>query len=379
MQNTFNSLQELATEVERLEDIKRDYTLPSMAGFVEPNGTHMNLTSHGHINGGSFHGRMTDQFNKLFCGWSGMSHNYHKLMAERGQHALIAENMNTWLKNPPKGSGNRLFRTYDHGGDGNVFRSFHSDRFYTFDNFDLLDGIRPVLERLEERMGEIKFVSMGLTDDKMYLKIIFPEVEGEILKQGRSVGDIVQSGVLISNSEVGMGSIVVSPFIYRLICLNGMVMNDSGIRKIHLGQTRAVGEITYKRDTVEAMHEALKKQLRDHVEKCTQPEQFEKAIRKIQDAADDNVVKDGKEEDVVDSLGKKYSLADSEVKKVRRSLFENGDFSRWGFANAVTHVANTCDNYDRASDLQETGGKVIQLTNKDWSVVVGPSNMAKAA
>ena len=377
MHNSFNSLQELATEVTRLENIKRDYILPSSAGFVEPNGTHMNLTSHGHINGGSFHGRMTDQFTTLFDQWSGMSSNYHKLMAERGQHALIAENMNTWLKNPPKGSGNRLFRTYDHGGDwgqtdGNVLRSFHSDRFLTFDNFDLLDGITPVLERLEERMGEIQFVSMGLTDDKMYLKIIFPKIEEEILKQGRSVGDIVRSGVLISNSEVGKGSIVVSPFIYRLICLNGMVMNDLGIRKRHLGQTRAVGEIAYKRDTIQAMHEALKKQLRDHVEECTQPEQFNKAVRKIQDAADD-IVEEGKEDDVVAGLGKKYSLADSEVKKAKRSLFENGDFSRWGFANAITHVANTCDNYDRASDLQETGGKVIEMSMIEWTV------LAKAA
>ena len=65
MQNSCNSLQELATEVTRLENIKRDYILPSSAGFVEPNGTHMNLTSHGHINGGSFHGRMTDQFTTL--------------------------------------------------------------------------------------------------------------------------------------------------------------------------------------------------------------------------------------------------------------------------------------------------------------------------
>ena len=139
-----------------------------------------------------------------------------------------------------------------------------------------------------------------------------------------------------------------------------------------VGIKSAIGEIAYKRDTIQAMHEALKKQLRDHVEECTQPEQFEKAVRKIQNAADD-IVEEGKEDDVVAGLGKKYSLADSEVKKVKRSLFENGDFSRWGFANAVTHVANSCDNYDRASDLQETGGKVIQMPSREWAT------MAKAA
>ena len=384
MQQSFSSLQSLAEEVQRLEQFKRDYTLPSKAAFVEPNGKYVNLTSHGYINGGSFHGHMSPQFVRLLCSWSGMSEKYHRLMVERNQPELIAENFNTWLKNPPKGSGNRLFRTYDlssvyDGGDGNVFRSFHSDRFFTFDNFDLLDGINPVLESLEERMGEIKFVSLGLTDDKMYLKIIFPKIEKEILKEGRSVGDIVKSGVVISNSEVGMGSIVVSPFMYRLVCLNGMVMNDLGMRKRHLGQTRTIGETHYRSETIQSMKDALKKQLHDHVSECSKPEFFERNVEKIQAAADDHAVERGTEEDVVIGLGKKYSLAEAEVKKVKRTLFESGDFSRWGFANAVTHTAHECEDQDRSNDLQETGGKVVQMTSKEGSNLATASKIRKAA
>ena len=372
MQNSFNSLQELASEVERLENIKRDFTLPSSAALVEPDGVTMSLLHTVNSDGfRDFRGQMSNQFIKLFCSWSGMSEKYYGLMVERKQPELIAENMNTWFNNPPKGSGNRLFRTYDHGGDGNVLRSNHSDRFWTFDNFDLLDGINPVLEDLEKRFGSLRFVSMGLTDDKMYLKIIFPQLEGEILKQGRSVGDGVQSGVVISNSEVGMGSIVVSPFIYRLLCLNGMVMNDLGIRKRHLGQTRAIGEIAYKGDTLQAMNFALQKQLRDHVEDCTKPEFFRQNVQKIQDAADD--IDDREPEEVIEGLGKKLTLAESEVKKAKRSLFEKGDYSRWGYVNAVTHVATVSENYDRASEIQEMGGKVLEMTKRDWSA------LAKAA
>ena len=365
MQNSFNSLQELALEVERLEHIKRDFTLPSSAALVKPDGVTMSLLN------SDFSGQMSDQFINLFCSWSGMSQKYHGLMVERKQPELIAENMNIWFKNPPQGSGNRLFRTYDHGGDGNVFRSNHSDRFYTFDNFDLLDGITETLEEIEEEHGALRFVSMGLTDDKMYLKIIFPKLKGEILKKGKSVGDVVQSGVVISNSEVGMGSIVVNPFIYRLICLNGMVMNDSGIRKKHLGQTRAIGEIAYEADTLQAMHEALKMQLRDHVVDCTKPEFFRKNVEKIQDAADD--IDEREPEDVIEGLGKKLTLAESEVKKAKRSLFEKGDYSRWGYVNAVTHVATVSENYDRASEIQEMGGRVLEMTKRDWSA------LAKAA
>ena len=376
MHNSFNSLQELAHEIESKRNEMRDFILPSASAHVEDDGRHISLVSKDMCEVpdryGSFHGVISPQFVKLNNAWNGMGNRYYDLMVQRKQFPLIAANMNTWFQNPPKGSGQRLFRTYDRGSDdANVFRSIHSEKFLTFDNFDLLDGIKPVLYRLEERMGEIQFVSMGLTDTKLYLKIIFPKVEAEILKQGRSVGDIVQSGVLISNSEVGMGSIVVSPFIYRLICLNGMTVNDSGLRKRHLGHARAVGEITYQDDTLEAMHVVLKKQLRDHVEDCTSQRQFDRTVQKIQQAADDVDQRDP--EEVLLGLGKKYSLADAEVKKAKRSLFEGGDFSRWGFANAVTHLANTSDNYDRASDLQETGGNIIQMPSREWAT------MAKAA
>jgi hypothetical protein len=115
------------------------------------------------------------------------------------------------------------------------------------------------------------------------------------------------------------------------------------------------------------MHVVLKKQLRDHVEDCTSQSQFDRTVEKIQAAADDKDSRDP--EEVLAGIGKKYSLAEAEVKKAKRSLFENGDFSRWGFANAVTSVANSSDNYDRASDLQETGGNIIQMPKRDWVAV----------
>ena len=40
-------------------------------------------------------------------------------------------------------------------------------------------------------------------------------------------GDIVQAGVVISNSETGLGAVCIQPLIYRLVCSNGMVVNDA--------------------------------------------------------------------------------------------------------------------------------------------------------
>lgn len=64
----------------------------------------------------------------------------------------------------------------------------------------------------------------------MYIKVVNERIQTEVVP-----GDIVQAGILISNSEVGMGSVSVKPLIYRLVCTNGMVA-DVGVGKRHVGR-----------------------------------------------------------------------------------------------------------------------------------------------
>jgi len=360
MQTMFNSYQDLVGEVNRLENMKRDFILPSTYAEVQDDGRTIYLESKDEC----YRGQMSERFIKQLCGHHKVPYTYYQTMADRKQPELIQSNLNTWLKNPVKGAKNRLFRTYDNQTwKDNTFRSYHSNRFLTFDYFHLMQGLMPVLDRLNEEVNGIQFVSMGLTDNKLYLKIIFPNVEAEI--KSKEVGDIVKSGVIISNSEVGMGSIMVSPFVYRLICLNGMTVNDANFRRVHLGKAQGEGELIYKADTQEAMHEALQKQLRDHVEECTDPAKFRLTVDKINESAQEQDMRDP--ENVIEGLGKRFSLAEAEVKTARRSLLEGRDYSRWGFANAITNVANGTDNYDRATELQELGGNVIQLPKSEWA------------
>ena len=46
---------------------------------------------------------------------------------------------------------------------------------------------------------------------------------------------------MISNSEVGLGAVSIQPLVYRLVCTNGMIVNDMGERRHHVGrQAKAV-------------------------------------------------------------------------------------------------------------------------------------------
>jgi len=55
-------------------------------------------------------------------------------------------------------------------------------------------------------MQGARIESCELTDTRMYIKVVNERIQTEVVP-----GDIVQAGILISNSEVGMGSVSVKP------------------------------------------------------------------------------------------------------------------------------------------------------------------------
>jgi hypothetical protein len=76
-------------------------------------------------------------------------------------------------------------------------RAFLSDRYQPFDN-DLVASA--ALETLQDVAPGMVVQSADLTPTKLYIKASFPAIQREVKK-----GDVVESGVLISNSEVGAG------------------------------------------------------------------------------------------------------------------------------------------------------------------------------
>ena len=72
--------------------------------------------------------------------------------------------------------------------------------------------------------------------------------------------------MVISNSEVGLGAVSVQPLVYRLVCTNGMVVNDFGERKAHVGRAAKALEDSfhvYTEETQRAEDKAFMLKLRD--------------------------------------------------------------------------------------------------------------------
>jgi hypothetical protein len=111
-----------------------------------------------------------------------------------------------------------------------------------------------ILERVLPALGEFDLdwseSSLEVTDQRLYMKLVNPRVQADI-----NLGDTVQAGVVVTNSEIGMGSFSVSPLVFRLVCRNGMIRQDFARRKYHTGaRLGGEGEMYeyYRDDTVRA-------------------------------------------------------------------------------------------------------------------------------
>jgi hypothetical protein len=257
---------------------------------------------------------------------------------------LLSSNVNHWFQ---ENAEPRLIRTMN-----GKARAFLSNRYRVLDNYDLLQAIVPKLREVGCRPE-----SMDITERKLYLKCLFPKIEMKV-----STGDVVQAGLVISNSEVGLGSLRIEPLIYRLVCANGLIAPDVGLVKFHLG--RALGDNQdhafelYRKETIQATDTAFWMQVGDVVDALLTPEVFEKLVDRLRGAKDQRI------EDIpktVEVTRKQLNLTDDEHTSVLHHLSEGGDLSLYGLTNAVTRTSQDLNDYDRATELERSAWSLLDL------------------
>jgi hypothetical protein len=341
---TGKTLTELAQELERQQNNKRDFLadtrklemLPSAAMRIEGI-DEFPLTHRCHL-------QVADRV--------GIPAKYYQVMKNIAP-SLLATNVNWWLQTKPE---KRMIRTLD----GNA-RAFLSERYRPLDNYDLANAVLPKIQELE-----CQVVSCEVTETRMYLKVMTERITAEVSK-----GDIVQAGLVISNSEVGAGSVRVEPLVYRLVCLNGMIANDSGMRKYHIGRSGGDGiedggaSEYYRDETRQADDRAFWMKVQDVVAASLDQVKFKTIVGKMQFAKELGF--QNEPEKVVELVAKKEGFTEAEQRGVLRHLLTGGELSAYGLANAITRHSQDIEDYDRATDFERLGGKVIELSQNEWS------------
>lgn len=342
------SLVNLAQELERQLATKRDLVLPSsLLQCRTEEGGDLKMIVDARDGDGEY--GITNLARRQLAEKLKIPFTYFERMRTE-QPGLLDRNVNTWLQNDNE---RRMIRTLD----GQV-RAVLSDRYRRLDNFDLAENVLPILQRL----ADARFESVELTETKMYLKVVTPRVEYEI-----APGDVVQAGIVITNSEVGHGTLAVQPLVYRLICSNGLIASDRSLRKTHVGrilQSEEEALTVFRDDTLAADDRAFFLKVRDVVEAAVSEATFRQVVQKMQKTLDIKI--SGDPVKTVEVLANRYTLNDTERAGVLRHLIVEGDLSAYGLVNAVTHYSHDVEDYDRATEFEVLGGKLIELSSSEW-------------
>jgi hypothetical protein len=344
------SLQELAMEIERQNDVKKDYIANTGEMLMSVSEENDRRTPVLFIPGMRQFGINEIAHNQIGEKLGIPFRYYDRMRAE--QPELLAENVNTWFRKEP---ARRMVRTLD-----GTARAFLSERYRRIDHHEIAGAIFPMIADMKDATVE----SCEITEKRMYLKVVNPRITTEIVK-----GDIVQSGLLISNSETGLGSVSVMPLVYRLVCSNGMIAADSGKRKFHSGRTNESddGYEIYRDETIAADDKAFIMKLQDIVRATADSVQFERIVSAMRTGTTAKIT--GDVPAVVELASKNYGIIEKESQGVLDFLIRGGDLSLYGLANAVTRQAQEVKSYDRSTELEMTAWQMLSMSRREWESI----------
>lgn len=351
---TGRNLQEVLVELNRQNKAKQDFISPAQGMRLREDGRTFEI-NHLTSNQQEVFGT-TPLFHRQVASALGIPAKYYDLMQAQ-KPTLLAENVNAWFGDK---TNSYMVRSMDYGG-GQVARALLSERYRRIDNLEVASAVLPLFAGSDQ----YEVVSSEVTEHRLYLKVVSKRLEMEVRK-----GDIVQAGVVISNSEVGLGAVSVQPLVYRLVCLNGAVVNDMGERRHHVGrQAKAVEDsfALYSDETMEAEDKAFLLKLRDTTMAAIDETRFAQIVNRLRDSTEIPIT--GKVQDVVQLAAQSYGINSDEQEGILKYLIEGGDLSLYGLSNAVTRASQDVDSYDRATALEGIGWQVATMEPAQWKEI----------
>jgi hypothetical protein len=344
------TVQDLLDQVSQNADYKRDFKCPTNALTILPDGNALL-----DVNDGEIEFRVSAHAHRQIGTNLKIPAAYYD-RARLQELELFADTVNTWLHRDDA-KAIRTVRTL-----GSNMRAYLSDRYQIIDNEHILNAVLPVLDE----MGlQESIASCYLDDDKLYLKVINPKVQGEV-----RVNDIVQSGFVLSNSETGMGAATIQPLLYRLVCTNGMIIPEYGKRKNHISSRNNLNideayEL-YSDETLKRADELFLMKIKDLVRAACSETIFNKVLERLQASTNDRVESPKK---AIEMLAKTIELTEQESDGVLNHFILSGDFSRFGMVQAVTRYAQDPDDYHQAHRLELLGSTVLNLPAHSWGKI----------
>jgi hypothetical protein len=370
---TGRSLADLAAEIDRQRATKHDYLADTrkikvVADFnAPPRGTQkdpvpdlvMQLEDTGQF-------PIRDNTHGQIAAHTGIPKQYYDRMRDTAPE-LLANNIETWFRKYP---ADRMVRTLDHHA-----RAFLSNSFRPLDHYDFANVI---LEAAMNRKLEV--MSCEITERRLYIKAVdTSEVKVPVgYKMGdgsHRIFDVCAPAFIASNSETGDGRLVLETGIYTRACTNLAWFSAGGMKRTHLGSRHKIHEMTGVENidhlltdkTRQKSDEALWMQLRDVLGAAFDPKRIEQRAESLTVASENKIT--GNPAKVMELVTDRFGLSEGESGSVLRHLIEGGSLSQYGLHAAITRSAQDHADYDRATELEYLGGKIIELPRAEWQTL----------
>lgn len=272
--------------------------------------------------------------------------------------ALLARNVNHWMPQveDDKTAG-RMLRTI--GGDA---RALLSSSYRRIDHEDVAEHALPVLLDIPG----LRVLDCAITETKMYLKVMDENMFEDVAIPGGG-RDIVRAGLVISNSEVGNGSVLVQPLLRRDLCGNNLLAYFGKMSARHSGARHDLADVHYEMlsDETRALDAAATlAKLKDVIKGVLSAEGFGRNIAAVREAQKEKI--GGDPIKAIERLSRTLKTTEQEKGSILRHLIEGGDLSRWGVLNAVTSTAQDLEQYERQTHFEALGGKLLDMPAGTW-------------
>ena len=358
---TGRSLQDLAAEIERQNDSKKDYVASTSLMTIEPQAD--GRVSLGLPGKGAF--PINDIAHSQIAEHTGIPRRYYDKCLKEAP-GLLKSNIEQWFHKYP---APRMVRTLD-GND----RAFLSDKFAPLDNYDFAGATLPILA---ER--KLKVMSCEITERRLYIKAVDEQLFRDVpvgYKMGdgsHRLFDTCAPAAILSNSEVGFGRLVLETGVFTSGCTNMALFAKGGMKRTHVGARHMMTEGMDVADLEEIMSqhtkrrtmEALWLQVRDVLKAAFDEKVLTKRLQELAEASGRKIT--GNVEKVMEVVQTRFALNDTERSSVFRHLIEGGNLSQYGLHAAITRSAQDADSYDRATELEYAGGDVLELPRNEWT------------
>lgn len=284
---------------------------------------------------------------------------YQKMQIESPQ--LLDQTVNDSFK---KLAENRMLRTLD-----GTARAFLSDRYRRIDNLEICAAIYPFIE-------STKFLSVEsaeVTDSHLYLKVINKRIKAEISK-----GNIIQSGFVISNSEVGEGCLKVEPLIFNSFSKNALIFKDCLHKTNHIGRQFKSSSMAYEIPDERNYNANIFTKLQKDIQAAiSDSETFDTIVQLLKQSKQISLQKDIVK--AVESLANDFALSPNERGDILRQLLISEDHSRYGLINAISAASKISNSYERATELEHISGELLTLSVPTQIISVIPNRSKKSA